>query len=1489
MKNVYPLILLALAGLVFGAAIIGNNHSVGDQLRVYRLAVAATAEFTEFHGGTKDEALAEIKAIVAKVNAIYERELAIRFELIPDAQQKKIIFTNAANDPYTPGDSNALLGENQATLDSLIGDADYDLGHVFGKAVTNGGGRALLRSVGRTGTKAMGTSEGITPASTSDDFIGVIVHEMGHQFGATHSFNVDATGACILNRDGNNAYEPGSGSTIMSYAGVCGVDDLQSSQDFYFHASSFEQINDFIENKAHAAPHAIANTSNSAPVIAINTEFVIPTGTPFELKAEATDAEGDPLTYTWEQLDLGEAMGLPLSDNGEGPLFRSFKPTPKDKRTFPRLPDLLANELDRGELLPTTERELNFRLSVRDNRPGGGGLSSQDIRIDVVKTDAPFQVTLPNGGETWTGGTRKGVRWDVAETDGAAIGASRVQIWLSTNGGLDFPFLLADTANDGRATIDVPNIDTTQARLKICGKGFIFFDISNENFTITSDSSAPGVTLTESHSDTEITEDGLIDGYTVQLNTPPSGTVSIDVEADDETEVSADGSTFGNTLSLQFDSTDPQTVYIRALDDDVTEGTHRGFVSHEIKASTSADYPEDLIINWAGATILDNDAYRVVGIDFDFSEHYPSPTDWKTVLMDSALANLTDLSFDDGTASPIDLELQYIGAASLGWSSAPASSGSKPKHYPALDDLDGYNASTATLIATWSDLIPGREYGISVLGLDGDPHKTYAQGIIIRGSTTLPAFTQNLVDNVLFVNDSQGSREHGLAHFDKVVPADESGVITVEMVPAGPDGMALAGLAIREITRSTPGLTFSPPAVAEGSSSQIYEVRLNSNPEGSVNLELRSDGQTELSLDGVNYGLTQTLELENTLLQEIHVKAVDDSVPEGLHLGYITHVVTSTTSQDYPVGMELPRGEIPIEDNDAFGPLLGIDFDGANPPTSPDNWNVGRLFSIPASLIWEDGTPSSITVQRSAFGGLQGGTSPLPNTIPSHTQPLDGVDYTMLHSGAFGQIYYWWRGLTPGREYHVYVFAASNFTNYLIDQTVTVAGGGNPVTFHQSTTTFRELWVNGEKGSSARSLESFAVKVPADANGQITVSLDPQSVSNAVISAMAIQEAPVVPKETPGVTIWQGDGLALEEDGGTDTYTVALDSVPSGPVEITVNADDQLEVSLNGSDFSSSLSFSRDSKSAQTVHVRAVDDTASEDDPHEGRLAHVISSTADPTDYPTSTTIPNIVATIGENDAEPSSVSIVATDQTASEPSGNALLTVALEAGDVAPAGGVRVNFTISGTATSGADFETLPNHVVIPAGSNEAEISVTVIDDDEEELPESLTIRLTSTNVSNITIAGAPVDQASVAILSDDQTSLQRFLSEIFDVDDLIDPSKESTLWGDGIDIDEDGLTTLQEFFHNLSPTTINDDPIRSATIEEGGREYLDFIFRRRKDHQGVEQIVEAANSLDSDDWQTLTAFIEIITEIDADTEEVCVRFDMTDATRGFLRLRIR
>jgi hypothetical protein len=492
------------------AAIAAPSVTSGTQLRTYRLAVAATNEYAVAVGSnTIAGTLAAQVLIINRVNGVYERDLAIRMVII--ATNNLIVYAGdqmcsavpctGANDPFTNDDGIAMLTQNINNTEAVIGTANYDIGHVFS---TGGGGVAGV-GVACGSSKARGVTGLSNPVG--DVFaIDFVAHEMGHQWGAFHTFNGGVGNCQGNNRTAGSAYEPGSGITIMAYAGICGNQDLAGNSIDSFHVKSLEDIVAFSQTGNGNACAATSATGNTPPTVASvgGTSFNIPRLTPFTLTANATDPNGDTVTYDWQEYDLGAvttAVPNSDSDGSARPIFRAFSPTSNPSRTFPAMQHILStgnvppnttSGFLTGEVLPSIARTMNFQVIARDNRANGGGINTATVSVVVAGT-GPFQVTSPNGGSTWFLNSNPVVTWNTGGSEGAPISAANVRILLSTDGGATFPTVLsASTPNDGSEAVVSPNLNSSTARIRIEPIGNIFFDVSDANFSISNIAASDG-------------------------------------------------------------------------------------------------------------------------------------------------------------------------------------------------------------------------------------------------------------------------------------------------------------------------------------------------------------------------------------------------------------------------------------------------------------------------------------------------------------------------------------------------------------------------------------------------------------------------------------------------------------------------------------------------------------------------------------------------------------------------------------------------------------------------------------------------------------------------------------------------------------------------------------------------------------------------------------------------------------------------------------
>ena len=495
--------------------------------KTYRLAMACTIEYAAFHvnaagvgGGTiaarKAAVLAAMNVTMTRVNGVFERDMSLTMQIIPN-NDLLINITSDSYDNSNPGF--ILLEQNQTQVDNIIGTANYDIGHVCS---TGGGGVASLGCVCNSTTKARGVTGSFAPVGDPYD-IDFVAHEIGHQYGANHTFNSDQ-GGCSGNQSAASAYETGSGSTIMAYAGLCAPDDVQNNSDAYFHARSMSQMFTLINGSANCAV-AVPN-GNTPPVVDAGLDYTIPFGTAFVLTGSASDADNDGLTYCWEQYNNQLSAQPPVATSTSGPNFRSRNPSNSPSRFFPVFSSVLANNLTpTWEVVPNVARTMIFSLVVRDNGSPLGSQTGRETMNLRLANVGPFKVTSQNTPTAWLRNSTQTITWDVAGTTANNINTAFVNIKLSVDGGVTFPYLLAEnTANDGTENITAPDVVSQNCRILIEAVGNVFYAVNTTTFNI-------GYQLVNECNTYNLTTpfnlpDGA-NGFTVRsINVPTAGIIS---------------------------------------------------------------------------------------------------------------------------------------------------------------------------------------------------------------------------------------------------------------------------------------------------------------------------------------------------------------------------------------------------------------------------------------------------------------------------------------------------------------------------------------------------------------------------------------------------------------------------------------------------------------------------------------------------------------------------------------------------------------------------------------------------------------------------------------------------------------------------------------------------------------------------------------------------------------------------------------------------
>jgi len=607
-----------------------TGNSAG-QLKTLRLAQSCNGEYSNYFGAFSStdvgKVLGAFNATLTRCNGVFEKDLAVHLNLI--ANTTAVIYYNPATDPYSTNLS-SWNNQLQSTLTSNIGESNYDIGHMFG-ASGGGGNAGCIGCVCVDGQKGRGITSPADGIPQGDNFdIDYVVHEMGHQLGANHTFSMSLEGT------GQNK-EVGSGITIMGYAGITSQDVAPHSIDI-FHATSIEQIQANLANKTCPISTDITG-NNVAPVLGAVTNYTIPISTPFVLTGSSTDANGDALTYCWEQNDNATTSGtssVASPTKATGPNWLSFRPSTSPSRTFPKLSTILSGLMvtpplpggDAGaniEALSSVSRTLNFRLTVRDNHffsatapVSVGQTAFTDVVVTVTNTAGPFQVTSPNSNITWSAGGTATVNWSVNGTNGGSVNCAAVNILLSTDGGNTFPVVLASaTSNDGSEIVPVPNTPGSTNRIKVEAVGNIFFDISNTNFAI--GTAAPSCGDASGLTAVNVTETSA----TISWNTVSGGnSYAVDYKAtSSSTWISA--ATAATATSINLSGLTASTSYDWRVRTTCSSSSGNYVQSQFTTAGAAVSCPGTLDVSTNGTATgaaqisLDTDVYGTIGVRGD--------------------------------------------------------------------------------------------------------------------------------------------------------------------------------------------------------------------------------------------------------------------------------------------------------------------------------------------------------------------------------------------------------------------------------------------------------------------------------------------------------------------------------------------------------------------------------------------------------------------------------------------------------------------------------------------------------------------------------------------------------------------------------------------------------------------------------------------------------------------------------------------------------
>jgi subtilisin-like proprotein convertase family protein len=455
------------------------------KLRNYRLAQSCNAEYGNIFatnpGTEKADIQAQMTITMTRVNGIYERDLAVHMDFIAN-NDTLIFYGSTSADPW----SNEFNTKTAQTIDARVGVANYDIGHNFN---TSGGGNAgcigcVCLSTSQSSThKGRGYTGSSNPVGDPFD-IDYVAHEMGHQFGGYHVMNT-----CSRSGSGQTEVEPASGSSIMGYAGICSSNVQSNSHDDF----NYVNVRDISANvkTGNSTCAQITNLTNQPPTASAGNDYIIPKSTAYVLEGSATDPDGlNSLTYSWSQNDPTQSPGnaAPLATYSVGPMYRSIPPTTSPNRYMPTIASVIAGNLTpTWEVTPSVGRIMNFSFLVRDNDAQGGQTASDLMKVTVDGNSGPFVITSQNTATAWNAGTVQNITWNVANTTNAPVNCQNVDIYLSTDGGYTYPVTIATgLPNNGSASINVPQVTTTNGRIMVRGSGNIFFDINGGTISIQS-------------------------------------------------------------------------------------------------------------------------------------------------------------------------------------------------------------------------------------------------------------------------------------------------------------------------------------------------------------------------------------------------------------------------------------------------------------------------------------------------------------------------------------------------------------------------------------------------------------------------------------------------------------------------------------------------------------------------------------------------------------------------------------------------------------------------------------------------------------------------------------------------------------------------------------------------------------------------------------------------------------------------------------------
>ena len=444
------------------------------------------------------------------------------------------------------------------------------------------------------------------------------------------------------------------------------------------------------------------------------------------------------------------------------------------------------------------------------------------------------------------------------------------------------------------------------------------------------------------------------------------------------------------------------------------------------------------------------------------------------------------------------------------------------------------------------------------------------------------------------------------------------------------DAVTAAGVSVDVTDDDTAGVTAGsgPVGVSEGGADGSYTVVLDSEPSGTVTVTATSDdtgavtvSPTILTFTTGNWATAQTMT----------VRAVDDNNADDETVE-VSHMVASTDDAVYNLAGDVVR--VTVTDDDTAGVTAGSGPVGVSEGGADGSYTVvldsepsgtvtvtatsgdtGAVTVSPTILTFTTGnwaTAQTVTVRAVDDNNADDETVEVSHTATSTDDTVyDGLvgdvvtvtvddDEVAVVAVSFGSGTY---TVSEGDSVGVSVGLGSALASNMTIQ-VTAAGGDGAVS-SDFTAGPTSLVFTPDNWATAQTVTVTAVDDRVDDDGEsVVLRFDslPAGISAGVPATATVT---IADNDTAGVTIVPDTSLLPSVDeGGTGTYTVVLDSEPSGNVTVTATSGDTGAVTVTPP---TSLTFTTGNwATAQTVTVRAVDDDNADDETVE--VSHTVAS-----------------------------------------------------------------------------------------------------------------------------------------------------------------------------------------------------------------------------------------------------------------------------------------